>query len=267
MDYLVHRPGPPLANHVEYLWLIRDVPRHSLERIVPSGTLELVINLEDDEVRICDDEGRVARQLDGAVVSGVYRRYFVIDTRAHAAMIGAHFRPGCAAAVLGIPPGELADLHVELVDLWSAEARALRERLGEARDPAEAFAELEAALCARLARSGDPTHAAVPHALALVARGANIGEIAATVGLSRRRLIEVFTASVGVTPKRMGRLLRLQRALASAQRGSDWTSAALASGYYDQAHLIRDCNELAGMPPSTLVSASTDVKPHHARAR
>ena len=266
MDYLVHRPGAPLANHVEYLWMIRDVPQHSLERIVPSGVLELVINLEEDHVRICDDDGRVVRGLDGAVVSGVYRRYFVIDTREHAAMIGAHFRPGCAGAVLGIPPGELADRHVELVDLWGAAARELRERLCEANGPSEAFAVLEAALVARLAIGGG-THEAIPHALALVARSARIGEVATAIGLSRRRLIEVFTQDVGVTPKRMGRLLRLQRALVAVERGIDWTAAALDSGYYDQAHLIRDCNELAGMPPSALVRASTGVKPHHARAR
>ena len=253
----MHRPAPPLSTYVEYLWLIRDAPAHALERIVPCGTLELVVNLDQDEVRIYDDAGRARQRLRGAVVSGVYRRYFVIDTREHVAMVGAHFRPGGAGAVLGVPPGALADRHVELSDLWGP--NHLREQLCDARDP---LATLEAVLVARL--SSRAAHAAVPHALAMVARAARIGDVARTVGLSRRRLIEVFTADVGITPKRMSKLLRLQRALALAGTGAEWSRASQASGYFDQAHLIRDCNEIAGVPPSELVRASAGVKQHHA---
>jgi hypothetical protein len=62
----------------------------------------------------------------------------------------------------------------------------------------------------------------------------------------------------------MSRLLRFQRALALAGAGVEWTRAAHASGYYDQAHLIRDCNDFAGMPPVELLRASAGVKQHHA---
>jgi hypothetical protein len=34
------------------VWLISDAPSHSRELIVPSGTLDLVVNLRDDEIRI-----------------------------------------------------------------------------------------------------------------------------------------------------------------------------------------------------------------------
>jgi AraC-like DNA-binding protein len=250
----IHRPALPLSQHVEFLWMIHDAPAHALERIVPTGTIELVVNLHEDEIRIYDDTGRVTQRLDGAAVSGVYRRYFVIDTREHVSMIGAHFRPGGAGAVLGVPPGALADRHVALVDLWGAST--LREQLCAARDP---FAVLERALVARMTTRA--RHATIAPALAMIAHGAAIGDVARTVGLSRRRLIEVFTADVGITPKRMSRLFRLQRALALA---TDWSRAAHAVGYYDQAHLIRDCNEIAGVSPSELVRASTGVKQHHA---
>jgi len=54
MQYRTYRPGPPLADFVEYLWALRDAPAHSTERIVPSGTLELVVNLQEDALRIYD---------------------------------------------------------------------------------------------------------------------------------------------------------------------------------------------------------------------
>ena len=43
-----HKPGAALAPHVEYLWHLRDVADHTTERVLPTGTLELVINLKHD---------------------------------------------------------------------------------------------------------------------------------------------------------------------------------------------------------------------------
>jgi hypothetical protein len=34
----------------------------------------------------------------------------------------------------------------------------------------------------------------------------------------------------------------------------DWTTLALDSGYYDQAHLIRDCHDFAGCTPRGLLA-------------
>jgi len=58
MLYMSHSPAPPFGDFVEYFWLLNDAPGHSRERIVPSGTLELVINLREDEIRVYDACGR-----------------------------------------------------------------------------------------------------------------------------------------------------------------------------------------------------------------
>ena len=80
----------------------------------------------------------------------------------------------------------------------------------------------------------------------------------------RRRLIELFTAAVGLTPKRFGRIRRFQRATAFARTATvDWGRVAHHCGYYDQAHLIRDCHELAGMTPTELARASVHVEEQH----
>jgi hypothetical protein len=81
MLYLKHTPVAPLSAHVEYLWLISDAPAHARERILPTGTLELVFNLHDEEIRIYRSED-VHRFHSGAVFSGAYTRPFVVDTAA-----------------------------------------------------------------------------------------------------------------------------------------------------------------------------------------
>lgn len=264
MQYRTYRPGPPLAEFVAYMWALRDAPRHSLERVVPSGTLELVFNLHEDAVRVYDSRVGAWRRFSGAVVSGAYRRSFVIDTRDHASIVGIHFKPGGALPFLGVPPGELADRHVDLEMLWGHSALALRERLCTAATTADRFAVLDDALRSHL--DARPGHPAVPFALEQLARpGVTVGEVAAGAELSRRRLIQVFTTQVGMTPKLLSRVLRLQRATALAQRvrTPDWGQLAVACGYFDQSHLIHDFSELTGTSPSQLGPASEHVKELH----
>jgi AraC-like DNA-binding protein len=250
---------------VAYLWALHDVPVHSHERIVPSGTLELVVNLNEDALRIYDPRTGVWRQHTGTVVSGAYRRFFVIDTRDHASIAGVHFRPGGAWAVLGMPPGELADRHVDLEMLWGRSALELRERLCTAATTADRFAALEDALLSHLP-APRPGHPAVAFALGQLARpGASVGEVAADVQLSRRRFIQVFTTEVGMTPKRLSRVLRFQRLSALARRtpAADWGRLAVTCGYFDQSHLIHDVSEFTGTSPLQLGQAGEHVKELH----
>src|ERR1043165_7423861 len=184
MQLLTHVPGPPLSQCVAYLWWMRDAPEHTSERVVPSGTLELVVNLHEDEIGIYRADTMQRQRYSGAVVSGAHRGYFVADPRAHASIIGVHFKPGAAGPVLGVPPGELADQHVDLACLWGSAGVALRERLCDAATPAERFAILESSLQSRLlARCTG--HEAVPLALAQLAQPeATVRDVAARVSLS-----------------------------------------------------------------------------------
>ena len=160
-------------------------------------------------------------------------------------------------------PGELTDRHVDLDALWGRRARELRERLCAATTTDQRFAILEAELASRLDERH--VHPAVTYALDALARPqVRVGDIAKCAGLSQRRLIELFTAAVGMTPKRFGRILRFQRATALARSAAlDWTRVAHECGYYDQAHLIRDFRELADVTPSDLMRASAHPQEHH----
>ena len=100
--YLSSTPTRPLADFVERFWQISDAPPHLRERIVPSGTIEMVVNLREDELRIYDStEPARCRRFSGAIVSGAYGASFLIDPQQHASAIGVHFKPGGAFPFLG----------------------------------------------------------------------------------------------------------------------------------------------------------------------
>lgn len=266
MRYCSYAPAPPLSDFVERFWLCSDAPPHRRERILPSGTIELVINLLDDEIRIYDPAhpDRCTR-FAGAVLSGTYSRFFVIDPLQHASILGVHFRPGGAFPFLGMPAEELADTHVDLETLWGPSAAELRERLCGAATPAERFSLLEQALLARLCRPPEH-HGAVPVALGAFERNERVRDVAGLVGLSQRRFIQVFAAEVGLTPKLYGRVRRFQRArsLVGQAAAPSWARIAVDCGYFDQSHLIRDFLAFSGLSPAEyLGQQSARVLPNH----
>jgi AraC-like DNA-binding protein len=256
MVYLFHTPRPPLNQFVERMWLVSggDCLRH--ERILPSGTVELVVNLREDRVQIDGTVHSVrGRTLSGVAVSGTYSEAFIINAMQHAAMLGVHFAPAGASAVLGVPAGEFADAHVDLADMWGAAAvRELRERLCAAATHQERFHYLEQVLSDRL-RSPGRRHSAVAIALECFGpsgMGASVREVARQAGLSHRRFLTVFTAEVGLPPKLFCRIRRFGHACALAQGRErlDWAQVAVECGFFDQSHFVNEFKTLVGVTPS-----------------
>jgi len=270
MRYIERTPGPALSPWVDKLWALCDAPTHARERILPSGTFELVINLHEDELRIYDSIAATEPlRLKGATISGAYARSFVIDTREHAAVMGVHFKPGGVRPFLRVPASELQSSHVELEALWGASGRSLRERLCSAPDDTARFGLLEDALSQQLSRSLEG-HAVVPWLIAQLSRGESVASLARELSMSHRRLIRVFADAVGVTPKLFARIIRFQCALRWSARPEtrNWAELAASLGYCDQSHLIRDFVAFSGLSPSELSnSRGVPVKEHHIAVR
>jgi transcriptional regulator GlxA family with amidase domain len=117
---------------------------------------------------------------------------------------------------------------------------------------------LEGALLRRLSR-GEPHNPAVlfaVHALGAAGPASRTREVARQVGLSQRRFIAIFKQEVGIRPKLFSSVRRFQRALVLIRRSTapNWPALALACGYCDQSHLIRDFLAFSGFSPSEYVS-------------
>ena len=226
---------------------------HDLERVLPTGTMSIIINLADDTSRkYAPADPRRVERLPRSILSGPHGAYFLIDTAEQASILGVAFAPGGAAPFLHMPASEVRDLLVSVEDVWGAEAHGLRERLLGAA-PDDRFAILESWLLQQAC--GDLTqHPAVTHALTEfggVPHTRSVSEVTDHVGLSSRRFIEVFDDEVGLTPKLYSRINRLRSVVERVARGGDvaWADLASEYGYYDQSHLTRDFREFSGVTP------------------
>ncbi|MEP7076886.1 MAG: helix-turn-helix domain-containing protein [Acidobacteriota bacterium] len=263
-----YKPKPPLSKFVDIFWLYEG---NNAERrtgpILPTGRLELAINLRQDEMRFHDsDVSKTASRFSAAVVSGAHGRMFVPAAREELCVIGVHFKPGGAFPFLGLPASDLADTHVDLDILWGPLAGLLRERLCEARTSAERFHLIEEALLNRLGH-GFEHHHAIPAALNMFTNnhgGPVVREAAKHLELSQRRFIQIFKTEIGMTPKLFNRIQRFQktRLLIDSDPSPDWASLAIDLGYFDQSHLINEFREFSGFSPTDYTDRHNSLIEH-----
>jgi AraC-like DNA-binding protein len=251
MKSLAARPhSPALAAFVKsFHYHETDFP-FALERIMPNGQAHLMVNLAEDEFRTYDPVRR--ERMDrhsGAVLSGPHAQPMVIDTCEQRWLAAVEFRSGGAGRFFSMPMSEVCNQMVPLENLWGHDGRSLRERLLEATTPASKFRVLEEVLLQHLAPIFDP---AIQYAVAAMQRGAPVAHVASRLGLLPRTFRRRFSSQVGITPKRFARVHRLQRVLRAVRQSGqpDWCALAAEHGYTDQAHLIHDFRDLAGITPA-----------------
>jgi AraC-like DNA-binding protein len=269
MLYLHRRPAPPLDAFVEAIWFCGNRPRpHALERVLPSGSVQLIVNLAEDQTRMYDSTSRglTCRTSPGSVVNGISTRFQIIDTAEQQRVAGIVFRPGGTLPFVAPPASELSNLDVPLECVCGAAAtRRLREQLLAAAKPEAALDTLERWLTAVFRDRA--CHPAVAFALKQFHTEPSVFRIDAVkeaVSLSAKRFIERFRMEVGLTPKRYCRLLRFQQAVKIAHGAAslDWAQLALECGYFDQAHFIHEFREFSGLTPGAYQSAATSFQNH-----
>lgn len=255
--------SPALAPFVASMGYLEGRFPHGRERVLPTGTAQLLVNLDRDALYSAAD-GLPPIRTGGAALQGPSARPAVVDTADQRAIVWVSFRPGGAAPFF---PGlaEACDQLVPLDALWGRRGPALRERLLAAGSVDDMRDAVEAALLAAAEPPRpDPALAA---AVAALHGGASVAEAADRLGWTTKRLVRLFGAQVGVAPKRFARIRRFQRLLSAATTrlsgtGGDWARLAAECGYHDQAHMIHDFRALAGQSPSEYTPRSAEERNH-----
>jgi len=187
----------------------------------------------------------------GTRVVGPNTTAFAVSLRPGTRVVGARLRPGATASLLGVAAESLLDVRIPVAEVLADEGRRLAARIEEGPDPAGAIGSW---LADRAARASWPDRLVAEAIAGLGRPDVVIGGLADELGLSERQLRRRVSAAVGYGPKRLARVLRLQRALDAGRAGGELGRVALDAGYADQAHFTNDCRDLAGVPPSVILS-------------
>jgi len=282
MSCIRHQPCPALARWVNCFWYDSGEPgaadpsgaHHSgAHSALPTGAIDVVFNLGWDSFEVLLPSGGKHVRTEGAIVHGPQSGYFIIAPRRRGPTAGIHFRPGGAAAFLGVPCNELSDRHLPLADLWGGRAGLLRAQLIDCNDAVQVWRTLEQALLYALQsrlqhqRHGPLVHPAISFALRSFAAASGVNRVTPiqeATGYSPRRFNTLFQQAVGLTPKRFSQIQRLRAVVEQVARGQpvEWAQVAADNGYFDQSHLNRDFRLFSGVTPGQYRPTSADSALH-----
>ena len=163
------------------------------------------------------------------------------------------FYTGALHRLLGIPIHELYNKTCNSADAFGGEIEQVNEQLRNTQDYAQMKNIVETFLLKKLNKLRRlETFDLVINKSVSVNGGMTVEALASDACLSLRQFERKCKERIGISPKLYLRLVRFSTAYRMHERHPDhsWTSIAYASGYYDQAHFIRDFKEFAGVIPS-----------------
>jgi AraC-like DNA-binding protein len=240
---LIARPND-LDDVVEHLWIRNDRHPEPGWRVVADASPYLLAT-----VAACGD----TRVLRIAVV-GARAHAATIDVANRVLTVGVRLRPGALPILTGCSAREFRDRSV------LAESVFTRDVLADLELSHDAPVATITRDLVRLVRRAVRRRAAGTTLPVSALRLESVGSLATWLGTPTRTLRERTHREIGLSPKRILRVVRLHTALHAARRaGASWSDIASRAGYADQSHLTREMHDLLGETPSSWRARGTAV--------
>jgi AraC-like DNA-binding protein len=251
-------PDGALAGIVQEYWEVEGHLSPFRERILPNGSTELMVNLGPPHTMVTHAGTSVWER---AWFSGLHERAIVIESLDGTHLVSARLHPLGALRVLGFDVARTANAVADLELLLGPPGRELRALLLGSDSTEERFAHLERFLVARLSLGVVPS-TLVSDAVSLIeeAHGnLRIASLHAELGGSRKQLWLRFARELGMSPKAYAQIQRFVWTLARLRESTsvDWPQVAVAAGYSDQSHLVRDFRRVASASPTEFLRTRT----------
>jgi AraC-like DNA-binding protein len=261
VDYAEFAPLAPLAPFVRCVWTFDSTGSdESIQRIVPDGRPELVLHCAEPYAEL--DRRGAAHPQPHALFAGQVTRPLRLRARGRASVIGVRFHPAGARAFLGQPLRATTDARIPLDLLFPETAGTLMRDLRMASGAAERLQRVQAFVLARTAAGEAQRDRIVEAAVARIDAASgevDVGGMAVDAGIGRRQLERRFGDAVGIGPALLAAIFRFRRVFDVLERDAarPWTDAALAAGYYDQSHFIREFRRFVGCTPTEFAQTAS----------
>ena len=259
MNYQTYTPHPDLEAVISCYWTLEVPPMDNVQRqrIIPDGTIEMAFILADDIKRYTSETDYILQPR--AMVLGQTMAPFYIEPVGEVNTFAIRFYPYGFANFVKVPIRALANTETPLAELFGeTEAKALEQAIIEAEDTLARIQIIEQFFSTKLSETVvvDQIVKETIDVLMSSNGSTSIRNILKDDLSKRRQLERKFAKQVGVSPKQLGKLIRLQTALKILvnEKGESLTNIAYDSEYYDQAHFIKDFKEFTGVKPKAFLA-------------
>jgi AraC-like DNA-binding protein len=259
MNYQTFQPHIDLASLVKCYWTLEVQAKNNSERqrIIPDGCIEMAFILGDDIKRYTSEDEFILQPR--AMVLGQTIKPFYIEPTGYVNTFAVRFYPYGFANFVASTIKDLANKETPIEILFGEkDSKKLAQKIIQATDTKERIEIIEAFLLDRLNEKAtiDKVVKTTVDLLLSTKGSRSINDILKENLSKRRQLERKFLNQIGISPKQLGKIIRLQAALKMLlnQQSENLTQIAYDSEYYDQSHFIKDFKEFTGTNPKEYLS-------------
>jgi AraC-like DNA-binding protein len=254
MRFRIIKPTGILAQFIKYYWVMEKSPLEVdvSERVIPTGNIDLMFHFKNCFKVKCSDNNTYLQAY--SFISGISNSYADVTTNGETGLICVTFHPFGACNFFNFPLLEIENSNISLDCIFGNESKEIYEQLCVAQFLSERIAIIENFLLAKLSVPAKRDSLLLKSGIELINQSQ--GQIsAATLSeklcITPKTLERKFSVMVGKTPKQFIKIVRFQNILNtfSVANSVSLTEIAYASGYFDQAHFIKDFKSFSGYTP------------------
>ncbi|MBX2963327.1 MAG: AraC family transcriptional regulator [Cyclobacteriaceae bacterium] len=259
MNYQTFQPNSDLNSLIKCHWTLEIPAEYQSEkqRIVPDGCMELIFILGDDIKRFTSENEFIIQPR--AIVVGQITDAFTIQPVGYVHCFATRFYPYGIANFIKTPLKNLENKETPIDELFGQSvAHELEQKIIHATGTQQRIEIIEAFLLNKLNEEAtiDNIVKSTVDTL-LLTKGSSPIKAILKEDLSKRRQLErKFIKQIGLSPKQLGKVVRMQAALKLLlnQKTETFTEIAYESEYYDQTHFNKDFKEFTGTTPKEFLS-------------
>lgn len=253
MNYQSYHPKADLSAFVKCYWTM-EAPKalsYDKQRIVPDGCMEMIFHYGDKYRQYEDADSFIVQP--NCFVFGQITRPLDIQPTGETNIFSVRFHPEGFSPFSDLPIAAMENRAVPLAELFAEEGLDLEKEMLQQTSIEGRIHVVESFLLKRLGTK-EAVDRTVKSSVAVILElngQLSVEALSEQLQINRRQLERKFSSAIGLSPKQLSKIIRLQGTLKmlANQQFSNLTSIAYDGDYYDQAHFIKDFKEFTGVSP------------------
>jgi len=267
MKFETHQLTPPLDRYLESIFHLKGfMPDHSIERVVPTGHIFIIFELDGFERSTFDNDTlKPNAHFTKVWISGMHKNYLSISAHQNSEMLVIQFKPFGAFPFFHFPIEKLNEKVLPVQEVFDGSLLQLRDQILAKATSEEKFQVAEAWLRDRFDEEKQPPNEVFEVVEAMQKAPAENGTLLDKYPFTQKHLIDQFKKYIGLTPKYFQRILRFNEILQRLhkQEKISWTEIAYQCGFSDQSHFIKEFKHFSGFNPEEFILQSfNDEEPN-----
>ncbi len=251
MIYKQVNPHPSLRSLIECYWIMENEdPAILQQKIIPDGFPEIIFHY-GNPYRI-NLKGQWQEQAK-SLLAGQISKYFFLENTGRSGMVGIKFFPTALRHLFGLSMNQFTNKVVDMENLPEMDIQKLAGEIFINHDHQYMIEKIHSYFSEQKRKITNQNRLA-DQAVRIIHEKQgmiSVSDLVSQLGVGERKMERLFREYVGLGPKLYSRIIRFNAIFQLKQQGLEsWSDLVFQTGFYDQAHFIKNFKEFSGDDPS-----------------